>query len=262
MPSTITNEMHLANKKRWDASAKRWAECADSRGIWKKCHEDPSIVFSPTVLKYLSDIKGKKVAVLGSGDNEAVFALAGLGAAVTSVDISAKQLQYAAERAQELDLSIQFIQSDVTNLSAIEDAQFDLIYTGGHVAVWVSELQKYYQEAARILKPGGWFLVDEYHPFRRVWKKTSDVLEIQNEYYHRGPYEYAMGDDVLYQQHGVYTCYEFHWTIGDFINAVIQAGCLIREIDEHGTYVGDWEVSPMQGLPEFFLIVAQKQIAS
>ena len=102
MSSKILNDMHLANQKRWDASAKRWAECTDSRGIWKRCHEDPSIVFSPTVLKYLSDIKGKKVAVLGSGDNEAVFALAGLGAKVTSVDISTEQLQYAAERAAVL----------------------------------------------------------------------------------------------------------------------------------------------------------------
>jgi len=252
--------MHLANKKRWEASAQRWAECADSRGIWKRCHEDPTIVFSPTVLKYLSNIKGKRVAVLGSGDNEAVFALAGLGAQVTSVDISAKQLGFAAERAKVLGLSIQFVQSDVTNLATLEDAQFDLVYTGGHVAVWVSELQQYYREATRILKPGGWFLVDEYHPFRRVWKQIPNALEVGNDYYHRGPYKYAMGDDILYQKAGVHTCYEFHWTIGDFINAVIQAGCQIREIDEHGTYVGDWEVSPMQGLPEFFLIVSQKQI--
>ncbi|NRB48911.1 MAG: class I SAM-dependent methyltransferase [Saprospiraceae bacterium] len=260
MSSKILNDMHLANQKRWDASAKRWAECTDSRGIWKRCVEDPSIVFSPTVLKYLSDIEGKKVAVLGSGDNEAVFALAGLGAQVTSIDISTEQLQYAAERADLLGLSIEFIQSDVTNLAAIKVAQFDLIYTGGHVAVWVSDLKRYYQEASRILKPGGWFLVDEYHPFRRVWKKVPDALEVQNDYYRRGPYEYSMGDDVLYQEKGVYTCYEFHWTIGDFINAVIQAGCQIKEVDEHGTYVGDWEISPMKGLPELFLIVAQKQV--
>lgn len=259
MSSNISNEMHLANKKRWEASAQRWAECTDSRGIWKRCHEDPTIVFSPTVLKYLSDIKGKRVAVLGSGDNEAVFALAGLGAQVTSVDISAKQLGFAAERAKILNLSIEFVQADVTNLATLEDAQFDLVYTGGHVAVWVSELQQYYREATRILKPGGWFLVDEYHPFRRVWKQIPNALEVGNDYYHRGPYEYTMGDDILYQKAGVHTCYEFHWTIGDFINAVIQAGCQIREIDEHGTYVGDWEVSPMQGLPEFFLIISQKQ---
>lgn len=258
MSTKITNEIHLANKKRWDASARRWSECTDSRGIWKKGYEDPSIVFSATVLKHLADVGGKKVAVLGSGDNEAVFALAGMGAEVTSVDISAKQLAYAMERAKALELSIEFLQSDVTDLSALKAGQFDVVYTGGHVAVWVAELQTYYQEAARILQPGGLFLVDEYHPFRRVWKKIPDRLAVENDYYNRGPYKYFLGDDVLYQSAGAYASYEFHWTIADFINAVIQSGCQIREVDEHGTYVGEWEVSPMQGLPEFFLIVAQK----
>lgn len=258
MPTKITNEIHLANKKRWDASARRWSECTASRGIWEKCHEDPSIVFCPTVLKYLTEVREKKVAVLGSGDNEAVFALAGMGAKVTSVDISAEQLGFAAERAKTLGLAIEFVQSDVTDLSVLSSEHFDVVYTGGHVAVWVSDLQIYYREAARILKPEGLFLVDEYHPFRRVWEKTPDVLKVKNDYYHRGPYKYFLGDDVLYQSAGIYASYEFHWTIADFINAVLQAGCQIQEIDEHGTHVGDWEGAPLQGLPEFFLIVAQK----
>ena len=48
----------------------------------------PSLVLSPVEMEYLSNVKGKRVCVLGSGDNQVVFALAGLGAHVTSVDIA------------------------------------------------------------------------------------------------------------------------------------------------------------------------------
>jgi cation diffusion facilitator CzcD-associated flavoprotein CzcO len=46
-------------------------------------------------LKWLADVAGKSVAVLGSGDNQVVFALAGMGAKVTSIDISKQQLDVA-----------------------------------------------------------------------------------------------------------------------------------------------------------------------
>src|SRR5580693_771349 len=88
----MTDQFHEANRRRWDAGSASWAHHADTRGIWEKCHRDPSLALDPAELKWVSDVSGKSVAVLGSGDNQAVFALAGLGAKVTSVDISEQQL--------------------------------------------------------------------------------------------------------------------------------------------------------------------------
>ena len=180
------NAYHQANQERWEASSKNWKEMHDQRGTWRICHQDPSLVFWERELAHFKNIKDKKVAVLGSGDNLAVFALAGLGAQVTSVDISFNQLKIAKERADELGLDIRFVQSDVTNLSVLSDDQFDLVYTGGHVAVWVSDLFLYYKEATRILKSGGLFMVNEYHPFRRIWKEGVGHLEVGYDYYDRG----------------------------------------------------------------------------
>jgi hypothetical protein len=75
---------HEANRRRWDAGSASWAHRADTRGTWKKCHLDPSLTLHPAELKWLADVDGKKAAVLGSGDNQVVFALVGLGADVTS----------------------------------------------------------------------------------------------------------------------------------------------------------------------------------
>ncbi len=52
--------------------------------------------------------------------------------------------------------------------------------------------------------------------------------------------------------------YEYHWTVSDYINAALKAGCRILEIGEFGEKVTDWEGAPLHGLPEFLLIIARK----
>ena len=253
------NTYHQANKVRWEAAAANWKAMHDRRGSWKVVHQSPEIVFSEFELQYLQNLSGRKAIVLGSGDNLAVFALAGLGAMVTSVDISENQLRVAADRAKVLGLDIDFVQADVTDLSALPTDHFDVVYTGGHVAVWVSDLFLYYREAVRVLKKGGLFIVNEYHPFRRIWKEGVPHLKIGYDYYHPGPYEYSYNDEIIHPKKGDYTQYEFHWTISDYINAVLKSGCQLIDSTEIGIHSAGWEDVPLEGLPEYFLLVGQKK---
>ena len=253
------NRYHVANQRRWEAAAAGWAAMHERRGTWRKCAQDPTLVFTPEEWKHVQHCSGKKVAVLGSGDNLAAFALAGMGAEVTSVDISENQLDIARTRAKVLSLTMTFVQADVIDLAQFDDSCFDLVYTGGHVGVWVANLSKYYTEAGRILRTGGLFIISEYHPFRRLWKQGSDRLELAYDYYARGPFCFAYDDNVLEPQEGTLMSHEFHWTVSDFVNAVLSAGCEINDMREFGAHVGDWEGAPMQGLPENILIVGKKR---
>ena len=182
------NKYHEANRAFWNASAEWDKEKEDKRGLWRRCHRDPTLVLSPAEMPFLGNIRGKDVCVLGSGDNQVVFALAGMGGKVTSVDISERRLEIAEERAHTLGLEVTFLRADVTDLGSIRDGSFDLVYTGGHTSVWVSDIRKYYAEAVRILRPGGMFVVNEYHPIRRMWL-DSDGPEPCHRYFARGPYE-------------------------------------------------------------------------
>jgi 2-polyprenyl-3-methyl-5-hydroxy-6-metoxy-1,4-benzoquinol methylase len=127
----MADHFHEANRRRWDAGSLSWAHHADTRGIWEKCHRNPSLALHSAELTWLSDVAGKCVAVLGSGDNQVAFALSGLGTTVTSVDISDQQIEVARSRAATLGLQVQFVQADVVDLSALDDAMFDIVYTGG-----------------------------------------------------------------------------------------------------------------------------------
>src|SRR5215217_6984812 len=242
---------HEANQAFWDASTKWWKEKEDQRGLWRKAHENPSLVLSPAEMPFLKDIDGKAVCVLGSGDNEVAFALTGLGANVTSVDISERRLAVAADRARTLGLQLTFLRADVTNLSALEHHSFDLVYTGGHMSVWISDIQQYYAEAVRILKPDGLFVVNDYHPMRRMWV-DAERPEPRNSYCNRGPYRYT-------SEEGLPT-FEYHWTVADHIQAVVDAGCRIIKVEELCEKIEDeyWMTVNLDKLPSYLLIVGTK----
>ena len=254
-------EIHAANQRRWDAGAGNWQAGVDRRGLWKRCPSEPELVLSPLELSWLGELSERRACVLGSGDNQVAFALAGLGAKVTSVDISQNQLDFAQARARVLGLEMSFLRADVTELSALRTGSFDVVYTGGHVAVWVADLERYYAEAVRILRPEGLFMVNEYHPFRRVWQASTCALRVEAGYFERGPFAYDLDDDVLRPKHGDLRAYEFHWTVADYLNAVVNAGARLLRVDEFGSGWEDWEVAPMQGLPEFLLLIARKGAA-
>mgnify|MGYP002508443346 CR=1 FL=1 len=65
--------------------------------------------------------KGKQVLLPSSGDNHAAFAFARMGAEVTSTDISERQLEYAREIADRLELPIRFACEDTMELSGMGD---------------------------------------------------------------------------------------------------------------------------------------------
>lgn len=254
------NEMHEVNRKSWDAIAPYWQAKVDTTEEWRRCHIDPTLALNQQELKHLGDISGKNACVLGSGNNLVAFTLAGLGAQVTSVDISEKQLGIAAERANEVGLDIKFIHADVTDLSSIPDKTFEVVYTGGHVAVWVSDLSGYYREAGRILKQGGMFMVNEYHPFRRIWKELPDRLEIESGYFERGPYLSDLSEEIPSAKVGPLPIYVFHWTVSDHVMAMINAGCELVALDEIGDQlqVWEWETASLKGLPECLLMIGRK----
>ena len=262
------NPMHEANRRGWDAVSAKWQAEIEARVDWRSIPDNIHLVLDDVELKYLGDVSGRSACVLGSGDNMVSFGLASAGARVTSVDISQTQLNIAAERAGELGLKIDFHRADVTDLGCLDgpgdpgglpDAGFDIVYTGGHVAVWVSDLKRYYGEGIRILKPGGLFMVNEYHPFRRLWKHGSGPLEQEFHYFDHGPLTYDRSEE-LPEGTGPLPSYEFHWTVSDMTRALLEGGCELLAMEEYGDGNQEWEGGALlEKMPANLILIGRKR---
>jgi len=262
------NKMHEANRKYWDASVLEWQKLDEVD--WRNCPQQPEIAFEGAALEFIKEFvgqpRGKRVCVIGSGDNYAAFALAGMGADVTSTDISGERLKVAAQRARILGLNIRFVRSDAAKLASVPADNFDLVCSTNGFFVWIADLASVYNEVNRVLKPGGYYIFYDIHPFMRPWKEQT-AIEMQKPYAETGPF--ASGE------HGK-TVYNFHWTVGDILNSLLNSGLVLRRISEdaanfprfwtgvscgHGGDPGllDWHKNPRAGLPAWLTVAAQKR---
>lgn len=249
-----------------------WNETADSTWYQSLRTEeriaalkgDPASAFHPQVSqlmqKHLGAFRGKQVLLPSSGDNHAAFALALLGAEVTSADISERQLENAEAIAGRLGLTIRFVCEDTMKLTAIESGAYDLVYTSNGTHSWIVELDEMYRQIHRVLKPFGFSIMYDVHPFHRPftdepWKEP----QIRKSYF----------DGQA----------ELHWRVQDLVNAMSGAGLQIREMAELPAvdasfwftydelvqqsaetveHINDWQHNPMAALPAWISIVAQK----
>jgi SAM-dependent methyltransferase len=264
------NQKHEANRRYWDRMSDAWARLRDEDQLWRRCPYEPELAFEGEALAFirqvLGDLSRKRALVVGSGDNYAAFALAGMGARVTSTDISAGQLSVAEARARQLGLEIALEQCDAADLAPLPAADFDLACSTNGFFVWIADLAAVFAALHRVLAPGGFYVFYDVHPYQRPWKDQVTPLAMDKSYGDRGPYvEGEPGGET----------YEFHWTLGDLLNGLAGAGFVLRQIGEspaedarfwesHSYRPGadsglqDWRQNPRAGLPVWLTVAAQK----
>ena len=262
--------MHEANGKSWDRLAPGWAEMRDRDGLWRRCPSEPGLGFEGGALELIGgfsgDLEDREVCVIGSGDNYAAFALAGMKGRVTSVDISARQLETASERAAKLGLSITFVQDDATVLKSLDASEFDLVCSTNGFFVWIADLQALFREVFRVLKPGGHYIFYDVHPFQRPWMEQAAPIEVEKPYWQTGPYRDAKDGT-----------FEFNWTLADILNPAADAGLTLRSFMESparnpdfwegssyqpvdDSRMLDWRENPRAALPVWLSAALQKPV--
>ncbi len=261
------NSMHEANRRYWDGAAEWWGRLEEEGGLWERFAGEPGIAFTGGALGLVREVagtlSGKDVCVVGSGDNLASFAFAGMGANVTSVDISEERLSKASKRATHLALQIKFVQADAADLSIIGSEEFDLVFSSNGFFVWIAELQAAFSEVRRILRPGGHYVFYDVHPFQRPWKDKVTAIEVAKPYWDTGPIDGAGGS------------FGFNWTLADILNPLATAGLVLKRTLESpaedsrfwqelsylpGTddSLLDWNENPRAALPVWLALALQK----
>ncbi|MEK4539028.1 methyltransferase domain-containing protein [Peribacillus sp. FSL K6-1552] len=208
--------------------------------------------------KYMGDVTGKKITHLMGSNGVKAVALAIIGANVKVVDFSQENATFANELAKEADVSIEYIISDVLSLSSehISEKQ-DLVLMELGVLHYLIDLQPLFEKIKMILKPGGRFILHEFHPI-------STKLITSNGKKHKVAGNYFApaieNNEVAFSKHmpdeekeSLSKVVQRKWTIGELITAVGQSGLVIKVLEEEPNH----KIHDI-GLPKTYTLVAER----
>jgi len=218
------------NKNNWEEKVKqhnRWTIPVSSEDIQRAKRNDWSIVVTstkPVPKEWFPELPGKKVLCLASGGGQQGPILAAAGAEVTVLDISEAQLQQDTLVAERDQLAIRTVLGSMTDLSVFDSESFDLIV---HPVsnLYVPEIGKVWEEAFRVLKPGGVLISGFMNPVFYLfdWElEEKGVLQVK----HSIPYselDYSSEEEIL--RSGI--ALEFGHTLEAQIQGQIRTGFVI-----------------------------------
>ncbi len=181
--------------------------------------------------KLLGDISGKKILHLQCHFGQDSLSLARMGAEVTGVDLSSVAIQKAKDLSNQLNLPAQFICSDVFQLDQHLDEKFDIVFTSYGVIGWLPELNNWARIIHHFLKPGGKFLIVEFHPI--VWMFDDDFENFAYSYFNK--------ETIIEETEGTYAdrsapikakAYGWNHSLGDVIGSLLEKGLKITHFEE------------------------------
>jgi malonyl-CoA O-methyltransferase len=155
----------------------------------------------------------KSILELGCGTGKNTVFFAEIGAHVDALDFSEGMMQKAKEKISANH--VQFRTADLTQRWPCDDARYDLISVN-LVLEHISNLDHIFTEAARVLLPGGIFLVNELHPFKQYigtkarFERGTEVVEVDVFVHHVSEFIHSAGHAGL-----ILESFNEHWHAED-----------------------------------------------
>ncbi|MEI8280606.1 MAG: class I SAM-dependent methyltransferase [Bacteroidota bacterium] len=183
-------------------------------------------------LQLLGDIKGKSLLHLQCHFGQDTLSLARLGAHVTGMDLSDKAIAQAQQLATQININAHFVCCDIYDLPAHLHQQFDIIYTSYGAIGWLPDMDKWAKIIAHFLKPGGKFIIVEFHPV--VWMFDENFKEVQYNYFNK--------ETIVELESGTYADREapikhesvsWNHSMSEVLNALIREGLSIDLLNEY-----------------------------
>jgi len=167
-----------------------------------------------------SNLRGKDVLEVACGGGQSAVWLVEQGAKVTGVDFSSEQLAHAQTLARSKKVRIRFIESNVEDLSMLENSSFDIAFSA-YALGFVEDIRRTFREVRRVLRPGGLFAFSWQSPMYTITEEGT--LDLKRSYFDRRPIisHDASGTEV-----------DFHRTYGDWHQALTEAGLVVTDILE------------------------------
>ncbi len=151
--------------------------------------DDIGLSMSAYVKFRYPDFKPQRILDCGAtvGHNTVAWAATFPDSEVHAIDVSASVLTYGHGRAESLGHRVQFTQMDATDLD-YPDGHFDVVFSSMFLhELSLRDIQKFFREAHRVLRPGGMLINMELPPNRELTPYDQFYLD-WDSYYNMEPY--------------------------------------------------------------------------
>jgi ubiquinone/menaquinone biosynthesis C-methylase UbiE len=173
-------------------------------------------------------LPGARVLEIGCGTGRNTVFLASRAREVVALDFSEGMLAQA--RARCAGLPVRFATQDLREPWPVDAATIDVAVTD-LVLEHIANLAPVFDQAARVLRPGGVFFVSELHPAMQRAGKQANFIDP------------ATGAEQLIPAH--------RHDVAEFVNGGIGAGLALRRLDE-------WRLAPDDTNPRLLTLLFAK----
>lgn len=163
------DELAATNRARWNALVD--ADVEYTRPLLGLTTGSARAFLDPVGI--MGDVAGKTVLCLGSGGGQQSAAFALLGAKVTVLDLSDKQLARDRKAADHYGVTIRTVQGDMRHLDDFATAGFDLVYHAYSIN-FVPDVAPVLAGVARVIRPGGLYRIEWANPFVQMVDSERD----------------------------------------------------------------------------------------
>ncbi len=218
------------------------------------------ISLRPTPREWFPDeIAGLDVLCLASGGGQQGPVLAAAGARVTVFDNSPAQLERDRAVSDEHELGIETVLGDMADLSNFSDESFDVVF---HPVsnVFAPHVRPVWQEAFRVLRPGGRLLAGFMNPALFIFDNELFEKTGERVVRYRVPFEDErdLPPEEVISERDEGVPLEFGHTLDDLIGGQLEAGFHLVAFDECERHELEWH-GPLDGhLPSYIATCAVK----
>ena len=185
----------------------------------------------------IGDLAGKRIIHLQCNTGADTIMLAKMGASeVVGVDLVPDNILYAKKLAADAGVAnVDFIESDIMELSAKHSEKYDVVFISEGAIGWLPDMAKWGQTVRHLLKDDGFVYIFEGHPFMLMFNESKlkdGVTEIKYPYFKKDPdIDNTIGGYASESKSGVET---FFWMykVSDVLNSLISAGLCIEYFNE------------------------------
>jgi SAM-dependent methyltransferase len=180
---------------------------------------------------------------------------------VTGADFSEPAIELARRLAAEIGQpEARFVRSDLYDLPACLEGEFDIVYTSRGAIGWLPDIRRWARVVAHFVRPGGTFYINEIHPVVQAFENEGvgrGELRLAYPYWeHQEPLTFEVQGSYADPTADAGDVVEHGWDhgLGEIVTALVEAGLQIESLVEHASL--DWALDFLvqrPGVPGWWL---------